>query len=469
MADTSLMNFLDLAKGVGGTLFGESVHTGFSSVSIDTRTLKPGALFIPLHGSTVEGHDYIEKAFQAGAVAALVETEELRKRGDVLQKASLEAGAVLVLVPNTLRALQDAALTYLKKFPSLLRIGITGSSGKTTTKELTAAMLRKEKRVVMNEGNLNSETGLPLSIFQIRNFHEVGVFELGMNRVGEIAELARVLRPHIALVSNISTAHIGILGTKDAIAKEKKEIFSCFTGSEVALIPEQDEYSAYLAEGVKGRVRAYGPTTLRSYDGSQDRGLEGTEILWAGKSALLKLPGQHNLMNALAAATIAEEVGVSSESIRKGIETVGPLFGRGEILRGDITILQDCYNANPASMEAAISFCDSVPWEGRRIYILGSMLELGAASSAEHRRIGSRLASSQADAVFLFGKETEDVKAGLEEAHGSCYIERCDDMETLIPRLKRYIRKGDLLLLKGSRGTTLERISQVLHPEKKGA
>jgi UDP-N-acetylmuramoyl-tripeptide--D-alanyl-D-alanine ligase len=252
MADAALMTIQELASATGGrVILSAPGHLAkdmaFFPVAIDSRKAEPGCLFVALIGTERDGHDFVAQAFAAGARAALV----CESRIGAVRTAAASVGAALVAVPDTLRGLQDAAAAYVDKFPALLRVGITGSSGKTTTKELAAAMIAKEKRVVMNVGNLNSETGLPLSTFGITAQHEVGVFELGMNRREEIAELAAVLRPHIALITNIGTAHIGILGTKDTIAEEKKAIFSHFSGTEIGFVPEDDPYADMLSFGVR--------------------------------------------------------------------------------------------------------------------------------------------------------------------------------------------------------------------------
>ncbi|GAB1483829.1 hypothetical protein MASR2M78_26450 [Treponema sp.] len=284
MANTYLMSIEELALATKAELIEGSARVeGFSSVSIDSRKAQDGSLFIALQGTTQDGHDYVEAAFERGARVALVSASQMQARGPALRMIAEKHGSRLLVVKDTLLGLQMAAGAYLEKFPSLIRIGITGSSGKTTTKEIAAAMIGIEKKVVMNEGNLNSETGLPLSVFTIRDEHELGIFEMGMNRKGEMAELAAVLRPQIALITNIGTAHIGILGSREQIALEKKAIFSQFSGPELALIPEDDAFAEYLASGLAGRVQKYGKKSLVDFNSSKSLGLEGTEIIWAGK------------------------------------------------------------------------------------------------------------------------------------------------------------------------------------------
>ncbi|MDR1351697.1 MAG: UDP-N-acetylmuramoyl-tripeptide--D-alanyl-D-alanine ligase [Treponema sp.] len=444
---------------------------GFSSVCIDSREAKEGSLFVALKGASRDGHCYVEAAFRAGAAAAMVASSAFADRELDPAGAASRAGAVLVVVEDTLQGLQDAARVYLGKFPDLLRIAVTGSSGKTTTKEIAAAMIGAEKNVVFNSGNLNSETGLPLSVFRIRGEHQVGIFEMGMNRAGEITELARLFKPCIALITNIGPSHIGILGSIAAILEEKKQIFREFTGNETALIPEDDEYRDELARSVPGKIVFYGPASLEEFGGVRDLGLDGAEITWRGIPARFALPGRHNLKDALAAAAIAKAAGVSAAAIRRGLESVKPLFGRSEILRGiipgkggEITLVRDCYNANPDSTSRAIAFCDGLDWPGRKVYVAGSMLELGEASRAAHEGMGRELAASGADMVFLYGRETEAAAEAMRSrAEGrKIPLFYTDVMDTLASSLADYVRDGDLVLLKGSRGCALEQLTDVL-------
>ena len=467
-----LMSHLSAAQALGAELLPEGAEGGFSTVAIDSRKVNAGSLFIALCGIKSDGHLFLRDALQAGAAAAMVSRKGLKSAGcDLSSFAALaeEKGAALFIVEDTLKGLQDLAAAYLNLFPRLLKIGITGSSGKTTTKEITAEIIGKEKNVVMNSGNLNSETGLPLSVFGVQNRHEVGIFEAGMNRKGEIAELAAVLKPKIALITNIGPAHIGILGNMEGIAEEKKQIFSQFTGEETALIPEDDPFRDYLAKDVNGKVVFYGQKNLEAtgkLNAVLDRGLAGTEITWEGITASFSLPGKHNVKNALAAAALANEAGISASSVRNGLSGVKGLFGRSEVLQGKTTVIRDCYNSNPDSAAEAITFCDTLTWSGRRIYVLGSMLELGDHEEEEHRKIGLLLNKSNADKIFLFGKEMESAARVLKEKQRFYFYS--DNMETLSAELEKEIHSGDLVLLKGSRGCALEQLSSIVCMEGSG-
>ncbi|MDR3139452.1 MAG: UDP-N-acetylmuramoyl-tripeptide--D-alanyl-D-alanine ligase [Treponema sp.] len=463
------MNFAGLSQVLGARLLSfcrddPQEKGGFSSVSIDSRSIRPGALFVALKGTLQDGHRYVEAAFKAGAAAALVARSRFEDPDYALAETARKTGGTLLVVEDTLKGLQDAAGAYLDRFPGLLRIGITGSSGKTTTKEIAAAMIGRERAVVFNPGNFNSETGLPLAVFQVRSGHAVGIFEMGMNRQGEIGELAAVLRPQIALITNIGSAHIGILGSKEAIAREKKEIFSRFSGTETALIPEDEAYRDFLAAGLRGQVRFYGKCGLKELGMIRDRGLEGMDIFWEGAAARFGLPGVYNLRNALAAAAIAREVPVSADAIREGLASAKPFFGRSEVLKGAVTVIRDCYNANPESAEEAVALCDSLSWPGRRVYVIGSMLELGDCSGEAHRRLGRVLALSRADRIYLYGGETRAALEILEkvpaESRISCFY--TDDMEELSRSIEGYVRPGDLVLLKGSRACALEDLTEIV-------
>jgi UDP-N-acetylmuramoyl-tripeptide--D-alanyl-D-alanine ligase len=448
---------------------------GFSSVCIDSREVQAGALFVALAGEETDGHRFVKQAFSRGAAGAIV--EKAKCASFELDQTAEESGAVLLETEGSLRALQDLAGAYLEKFPALLRVGISGSSGKTTTKELVAAMTACEKSGLSNRGNLNSETGLPLSVFRVRTEHEVGIFELGMNRQGEIAELAAVLKPQFALVTNIGSAHIGCIGSKEGIAREKKALFSQFTGSETALIPEEDAFAGVLAENVNGNIRYFGEK-IEKRAGKLvkivDRGLSGWELIWEEGSARCALPGRHNLQNALAACALGREIGCSERAIRHGLESAKPLFGRSEIFtlseggggKEKTTLIRDCYNANPESMAAALDFCDAVSWAGRRVYVIGAMLELGGDAERAHAELGERLAASAACAVYLFGKETETTyevlqKSNLREKNWGKNFQT-NDIEALKACVKKNMQAGDMILLKGSRGCALERVCEVL-------
>jgi UDP-N-acetylmuramoyl-tripeptide--D-alanyl-D-alanine ligase len=263
-------------------------------------------------------------------------------------------------------------------------------------------------------------------------------------------------------VTNVGTAHIGILGSRDAIALEKKAVFSRFDGSQLGFVNEDDDYNAFLKEGVRGEVRDFGPRSTKGFRGSEDLGLDGHAVDWEGLRVRFPLVGRHNLANAIAAIALAECVGTPPREVAAGLEAVRPLFGRSEIIRGAVTVIRDCYNANPDSAEAAIDFCDALDWKGRRAYVVGSMLELGAESESAHRRVGAACAASKASALFFFGEECRPAFESARAAGFPGLVLFETDFDRLAAAVKAYVREGDIVLLKASRGMALERLSETL-------
>ena len=456
--DADLMSIAELSHSLGARHFSFSGNSGFSCVAIDSRRVNEGALFFALAGALFDGHSFVSDALHQGARGAVVEASKLESFD--LVKIAQTLRKDLIVVKESLKALQDSARIYLDKFPNLLKIGITGSCGKSTTKEIAAAIISCEKNTVMNKGNLNSETGFPLSAFEVRSEHEVGIFELATSRPGEISDIAKVLKPNIALITNIGSAHIEYFGSKSKILEEKKNIFTCMSDNGVALIPKNDEYADELAHSVRGKVKFYGADTFAELEEVRDLGLEGSEIIWAGEKIHFALAGKHSLDDALAAIAIAKEVPVSSKAIKKGLESVKPLFGRLEILKGRTTVIRDCYNANPESTAKSVDFCNSLDWQGRKVYVAADMLELGEASFSAHTRLGALLSESKADKVFLFGREIEAAASYMTgKAKPFFYT---DNIDKLSAALESFLQDGDLVLLKGSRGCALERLTEML-------
>ncbi len=442
-----------------GHLPGFSGTKAVFNISIDSRTAGKGSLFVALRGERTDGHRYLGQAVQAGASVLLVSDSFASENGN--QCRVLQESADILIVSDPLSALQDLARWHMKGLPGVERIGITGSTGKTTTKEIVGAVLSRFAPTAVNEGNLNSEIGLPLAVFKVDPGHRYAVFEMGMNRVGEMDILADIVRPNCAAITNVGTAHIGILGSRDAIAAEKKKVFSRFSAEGLGFVYEDDDYRDFLSEGVTGTVLTFGRRTTRGFEGAVSRGLSGYEIRYLGASLSFPLMGEHNLLNALCALSLASELGVPLSLAAEGLESVKPLFGRGEIISGEITLVVDCYNANADSMARSIATVRDLQWQGRKILVLGSMLELGENSAEAHGAVGRLAAESGADAVFLFGEEMEFGKRGLDGAGFEGFSLFTSDYEVLSRSVGNFVRPGDLVLLKGSRGMELERLLPV--------
>ncbi len=467
MTDRPLLFTLDdlLAATKGVIVHVPRKGAAISSVGIDSRTLRAGGLFVALKGERTDGHEHVGQAAERGAAALLVSREKARGMARILEELASSRGLAVISVTDTLEGLQALARFHMRRLPPVTRVGITGSNGKTTTKEIIGAILTRESATAVNEGNLNSEIGLPLACFTVASSHRYAVFEMGINRVGEMDVLEDIVRPDIALITNVGSAHIGLLGSREGIAKEKKKIFAHFSGKQTGFLREGEEFSRLLAEGVNGKVGFFGPKSTRGFRGSGSLGLDGTLIHWEGFRIRFPLFGPFNLSNALGAISVAMELGVPPAVIRDGLEAVKPLFGRSQLMRGPVTVVFDCYNANPDSMERALSFIAELEWPGRKLAVLGGMRELGAESAEAHRVLGRRLAGTALDGVLLFGEEMADA---YREMAGSPLAARSAwtvDFQTLAAKAREILREGDLLLIKGSRGMELER----LLPEVKAA
>ncbi|MBN2874008.1 MAG: UDP-N-acetylmuramoyl-tripeptide--D-alanyl-D-alanine ligase [Spirochaetales bacterium] len=439
----------------------------FERVETDSRAVGPGSLFVALRGERNDGHDFVRIATDAGAAALVSASWWLGQR----QGSSFGSDATVIVVPDTLPALQRAAAQWRRRFPSLLRFGVTGSAGKTSTKELLAAIMGAARPTIKNPGNRNSDIGLPASLFLVRPWHEAAVFEMGINHPGEMDTLAGVYEPDCAVVTNIGSAHIGVLGgSRAAIAEEKKRIASRFNGSQSLVVWEEDDFRDVLVSGVAGRCVTYGPRSTDGFEGARDLGVDGWELRYHGIEVRLRLPGAHNLRNALAAISAAALYDATPENVATGLEAVLPLSGRTSVHHGAFTVVDDCYNANEESMNAAIGFCDSVAVPGKKLYVIGSMGELGAESEPAHRRVGALAAASGASVLAFFG---EDARAAYDAALGVLrgssngvdvrYYESYDDLERDVVPMAQ---PGDLVLVKASRSMALERLTERLTGQK---
>ena len=460
----------------GGRLLGSDTVV-ITRFEIDSRLCGPGALFVALAGERQNGHDFLGDAFARGANAALVTHEFVFEQPEIVARilGHPENATALIAVDDPLRALQELARRRLSEFRDLVRIAVTGSNGKTTTKELIAGVLAHAAPTYRSGGNFNSEIGVPLSVFEVTTEHRYAVFECAMNHPGEIGLLADIVHPEIALITNIAPAHIGFLGSLEAIAAEKKAIFSNFTGEQHAFVLDGDRFEPYLTEGVNGKVERFGERSTPGYEGCELNGLLGSTIRWRGRAIRVRLPGFHNVRNALAAISVALKLGCSNDAIVRGIEETAALFGRGELITvrredGTITVLQDCYNANQHSVEAAIELLDDTEWDGRKILVLGAIKELGEFAGEQHRGVLERARASSADAVYLLGEEFvaafeacsfEAEPSGTAPREGGLRQQLVaeTEFEEVVQRLHADLRAGDLVLLKGSRGMALERVT----------
>ncbi len=456
--------FTGACREYGAALHGDTRQ--FERVETDSRSAGIDSLFVALKGERVDGHDFISSACDRGCKSFLVDAAWYGAN-----KSLFGSGQSFITVSDPLSALQAAARAWClacenaatARSGPIVKIGVTGSSGKTTAKELIANIMEAFKPTVRNPGNLNSEIGLPASIFLMRPRHEVAVFEMGINRVGEMEKLAEIFRPGYAVITNIGTAHIGLLGgSKQGIAEQKKLITGHFTGNGSLFVWEEDSLRDFLLEGIRGTGFTFGPRSTDGFEGARSAGLDGWLVQYKGLEIRFALPGAHNLLDALAAISITTHCGATPEAVKAGLEKASALFGRSEIIRGAITVVNDCYNANAESVVAAIGFCDEVETAGRKIYVLGSMKELGAEAKKAHEKVGFAAARSDAALVMFYGEEARwayEAAVGAPDAAGERFFHTYDYAE-LSRELGSRAAHGDLVLIKGSRSLSLERLAQ---------
>lgn len=461
----SLVDLNEFSKNEKCRIVRVTENAFFDSVFIDSRLVKKNSLFVALQGENTDGHKFVASALENGASAVFVQEDFAEKNLSLCKEWNEKFHVSILAFPKTLTALQHLAAVYVKKFPELVKIAVTGSSGKTTTKEMIGSVLRQKYRVVMNEGNFNSETGLPLSVFKIRDEHQVGVFEMGMNRRNEIGELADVLFPQIGVVTNIGTAHIGLLGSEKNIALEKRQIFKNFSAKNTAIIEEDSQWKDFLCEGLS-QVRFFGEKSLK-ITGFRNLGVKGSEFNAGGKITL-RLPGYHNFKNALAAISTARLFNeITFEDIKIGLENLQPIFGRSQIFEKDgISVINDAYNANPSSMEASLDFSRSCTVDGRKFYVLGDMLELGEKSRDFHRQIVEKLQEGDDVGYFiLVGDEFRGVAEKVAETDRRFLLFKSGDEAEIF--IKDKACAGDLVLFKGSNGIGLWKTAQHIFGEEK--
>lgn len=455
---------------IGGACRG-NLRALVDNVQLDSRLCSKGSLFVALRGERVDGHDYIVSALLKGASCVLADAERAHSVLASLDQSAL-SDACIIFVDRTLFGLQRLAREHRRRIKGLVRIAVTGSSGKTTTKECIGAALSAALpagKIAVGAGNLNSDSGLPLALFTLEAQHEMAVFEMGMNRRGEMDELVELYEPDIAVITNIGNAHIGLIGSRQGIAQEKKKIFSRFNGSQKGYVWDSDDYKAFLMADVRGSVREFGLASTKGYEGAESLGLLGWRISWMGETFVFPIPGMHNLLDALAALSVVGDMNLEPKLLCEGLSRVKPLFGRSELFFGKISLYRDCYNANPESARAVLDLCDTVQWPGRKIYVLGGMRELGELSGPEHAILGERLAGSNADALFFFGEEAEISHAAALKAmdlrtDGKKKIPsyHTNDIGSLIEKVLSAMREGDLVVVKASRGLELERLTEAM-------
>jgi UDP-N-acetylmuramoyl-tripeptide--D-alanyl-D-alanine ligase len=416
-------------------------------VTTDSRQATAGQLFVALSGEHFDGHDYLEAVAAAGVAAAVVRNP----RGGALPQ---------LVVDDPLDALARLARAHRDRF-DIPVIGLTGSNGKTTTKEMIAAVLAPLGPVHRTSGNLNNHIGVPLTLLGIEPSHRAAVIEMGMSREGEIRALAAMARPTVAVITNAGRAHLLGLGSREAVGRAKSEIAEGLGASDTFIYFGDDGLLRELNKGRAAHVVTFGlgPTPNLTASRIVETGLGGSEFDVDGFGRVnLAIPGRHNVLNALAALAVSRVLGVAPDAAVEALAHVNPVTGRMDVRHfGPLTIIDDSYNANPDSMRAALDLLREAPHAGRRVAILGEMLELGQSSLSLHREIGA--AASFVDLLWVIGPSASEVAAAAVEAglSGNA-VHVLPNLAALLASVPPMLLPGDMVLVKGSRGMALDRL-----------
>lgn len=438
------MKLSEIAMACNGTASGECEING---ICIDSRKVTPGCLFLAIAGENFDGHNYAQAAVNAGATA-------------VMCHRRVECTAPTVLVRSTGTALMHLAAHYRKKF-HIPVVGLTGSVGKTTTKDMVHCVLSQKYKTLKSEGNHNNEIGMPLTALELDSSYQAAIFEMGMYFPGEISDLTRIARPDVGIITNIGVSHIENLGSQENILKAKLEIIDGMCPDSPLLLNGDDKYlSSAVICGF--RVSYYGienpECRFRAVDIEQTEESTRFKILFDGKEQAVTLPtiGLHNVYDALAAFSAGIELGVTPEAAAAGLNNYVPSGMRQHIVQvNGITVIEDCYNAGPDSMKAALGILKSLKTE-RKIAVLGDMNELGLFSEQAHHGIGA-VAAQSADMLFAVGEKAAGFVDGASDA-GMTSLRHFDDKKALADELLKALRPGDGVLFKASRGMRLEEV-----------
>jgi UDP-N-acetylmuramoyl-tripeptide--D-alanyl-D-alanine ligase len=442
-----------------GEFASEELAYGYS---IDSRTVGRGQLFFAVKGESLDGHDFVEQALEKGAVAAVVRKDQLGRHPENVR---------LLAVEDTLVALQTLA-TAVRKLWGKPLVGVTGSAGKTTTKEAIAHVLSARFRVLKSEGNFNNHFGLPLMLLKLEPEHDVAVIEMGMSHAGEIRALAKIAQPEIGVVTNVAAVHLEFFDSLAGIARAKYELIESLPAGGTAVLNTDDEYVSQFGRDFKGKVLMYGTKATADVraENVQSKGVDGTEFDVAIGSvrerARLPLVGEHNVFNALAAVAVGLERGLRPSEAVGALASLAPADKRGEVVRvGNITVINDCYNSNPKALQAMVDALAAMP-AARHIVVAGEMLELGPAGEELHRHAGQYVVGKKVDVLIGVRGLAKAMVDAANQAGGRA--EFVASPEEAGEWLAREARDGDVVLLKASRGVKLEKALDVWKTRRDG-
>ena len=427
--------------------------TRFSGISTDSRNIRKGELFVPIIGDNFDGHKFINSAFKKGAFASLSS-----------KKIKLPKNITIIEVRDTLKAYHMLARNHRDKFRMPI-IGITGSSGKTTTKDMLASILSSAGKTLKTEENYNNEIGVPRTLLNLDKTYKYAVIEMAMQGLGEIEELTWMALPNVSIITNIGNAHMEHLKSENNIAKAKSEIMKFQGKRDISVLPADDKHYEFLKKKSKGKTVSFGIDSPADVSAKNIRyQSESSSFIIEAKDLRIEidlpLPGKHNIYDALAAAAAAHSIGIAPLKIKNGLEKVKLTGKRSNIIRmKDITIIDDTYNANPDSMAASLSILENYP--SRRIAVLGDMFELGKIAKKSHENIGKLAAELNIEALITVGRLGR-LAAKSAKQNGLGYVHATQSNIEALKTLKKIILPNDTILIKGSRGMRMEMIVEGL-------
>ncbi len=447
----------NIAAACGGKFHGDKsvLNTEVTAVTTDSRNITAGCLFVPIAGTRVDGHDFIPQVMEAGALVTLTERAE----------SAAGCGSYIV-VESTRDAIQKIAGFYRRQL-GIPVVGITGSVGKTSTKEAIAAVLSQKYRILKTAGNFNNNLGLPLTIFRLTEEDEIAVLEMGINHFGEMTDLADTAEPDTMVITNIGTCHLEFLGDRDGVFKAKTECFDYVKLTGEVILNGDDDKLIQVKEVHGKRPIFYGMNPgfrVYGYD-LRPEGIKGTTCMISlddeDFEVHVPVPGAHMVQNALAAAAVGSLYGLTPEEIQRGIESIETIGGRLNIVEGaKCTVIDDCYNANPMSMKASLGVLANAG--GRRVAVLGDMGELGKTEKELHREVGRAAGELNLDLYLLAGELSKEIEAGIRETNPDADVQWFTDADAAAAALPELIRKGDTVLVKASHFMEFTKIVEAL-------
>ena len=431
-------------------------NSQISNVQISSSSCSFGSLFVALKGEKTDGHKFIFQAIEKGASSILLDNKHYAEMANRLRNYAIG----IIIVNDTLQGLQKLAENYIAQF-DMTRIGITGSCGKTTTKEILSSILSEKGYTSSTPGNLNSEVGLALSVFTANSKSQFGIYEMGIDKIGEMDTLNRILKPEVGVLTNIYSSHLEKFGTVNNLVKEKSKIFKSYPS--MRFLYEDCNYKNQIIRLSKNSdFKLFGINQLTGLTGFENLGLNGWIINYCNRKIHLKVIGWHSLVDAIAAIKVSRSLGANINDIAQGLEKLDQINGRSRVYKGSRTIIDDSYNASYESGYSILDLVKNLSWNGQKKLVMGSMKELGYKSEESHKKLAKKMAEVGAQKIYLYGEEMKVGYDYLKHVGLKSKVFFTLDFEELEEKIIPDLNLGDLFLLKGSRAMRMERLLPII-------